>query len=32
MNTKKRIIIVGASGTMGQFLANVLEKENSGNV
>ncbi|ASO07088.1 NAD(P)-dependent dehydrogenase (short-subunit alcohol dehydrogenase family) [Arenibacter algicola] len=28
MNTKKRIIIVGASGTMGQFLANVLEKEN----
>lgn len=28
MNNKKRIIIVGASGTMGQFLANVLEKEN----
>ena len=28
MNTKKRIIIVGASGTMGQFLANLLEKEN----
>ena len=29
MNTKKRIIIVGASGTMGQFLANLLEKENN---
>lgn len=28
MNTKKRIIIVGASGTMGQFLADLLEKEN----
>jgi NAD(P)-dependent dehydrogenase (short-subunit alcohol dehydrogenase family) len=28
MNTKKRIIIVGASGTMGRFLADVLEKEN----
>ncbi len=28
MNTKKRIIIVGASGTMGQYLANLLEKEN----
>lgn len=28
MNTKKRIIIVGASGTMGHFLANLLEKEN----
>lgn len=25
---KKRILIVGASGTMGQFLANLLEKEN----
>lgn len=28
MNTKKKIIIVGASGTMGQYLANILEKEN----
>jgi len=28
MYTKKRIIIVGASGTMGQFLADLLEKEN----
>jgi NAD(P)-dependent dehydrogenase (short-subunit alcohol dehydrogenase family) len=28
MNTKKRIIIVGASGTMGQFMANLLENEN----
>lgn len=28
MNTKKRIIIVGASGTMGKFLADLLEKEN----
>jgi len=28
MNTKKRIIVVGASGTMGQFLADLLEKEN----
>lgn len=28
MNTKKRIIIVGASGTMGRFLADLLEKEN----
>lgn len=28
MNTQKRIIIVGASGTMGKFLADLLEKEN----
>lgn len=28
MNTNKRIIIVGATGTMGQFLADLLEKEN----
>lgn len=28
MNTKKRIILVGASGTMGKFLADLLEKEN----
>ncbi|MCK0190443.1 short chain dehydrogenase [Arenibacter sp. F20364] len=28
MNTQKRIIIVGASGTMGHFIANSLEKEN----
>lgn len=28
MNTKMKIIIVGASGTMGQYLANILEKEN----
>lgn len=28
MKTRKRIIIVGASGTMGEFLADLLEKEN----
>ncbi|WP_294673517.1 short chain dehydrogenase [uncultured Fluviicola sp.] len=28
MNTKQKIVIVGATGTMGQFLANLLEKEN----
>jgi len=28
MNTKMKIIIVGASGTMGQYLADVLEREN----
>ncbi len=28
MNTNKRIIIVGVTGTMGQFLADLLEKEN----
>lgn len=28
MNNKMRIIIVGASGTMGNFLADLLEKEN----
>ena len=28
MNSKKRIVIVGATGTMGQFLADLLEKEN----
>ncbi len=28
MDTRKKIIIVGASGTMGQFLADLLEKEN----
>jgi NAD(P)-dependent dehydrogenase (short-subunit alcohol dehydrogenase family) len=28
MKIKKKIIIVGASGTMGQFLADLLEKEN----
>lgn len=27
MNTKKRIIIVGATGTMGQYLTSVFEKE-----
>ncbi|MBE2230308.1 MAG: short chain dehydrogenase [Chitinophagaceae bacterium] len=27
MNTRKKIIIVGASGTMGKFLADLLEKE-----
>ncbi len=28
MDTRKKIIIVGATGTMGQFLADLLEKEN----
>lgn len=28
MQPKKRIIVIGATGTMGQYLANVLEKEN----
>lgn len=28
MNIKKRIIIVGASGTMGKYLATAFEKEN----
>jgi NAD(P)-dependent dehydrogenase (short-subunit alcohol dehydrogenase family) len=28
MNSKKKIVIVGASGTMGKFLADLLEKEN----
>ncbi|OFZ33320.1 MAG: short chain dehydrogenase [Bacteroidetes bacterium RIFCSPHIGHO2_02_FULL_44_7] len=28
MNAKQKIVIVGATGTMGQFLANLLEKEN----
>tara|TARA_R110002049_G_scaffold52783_4_gene147339 strand:+ start:4510 stop:5118 length:609 start_codon:yes stop_codon:yes gene_type:complete len=28
MNTTKKIIIVGATGTMGQFLANLLQQEN----
>ncbi|MFN3406048.1 MAG: short chain dehydrogenase [Cytophagaceae bacterium] len=27
MNTKKRIIIIGASGTMGKYLATAFEKE-----
>lgn len=27
MNTKKRIIIVGATGTMGRYLTNAFEKE-----
>ena len=27
MNTKKRIIILGASGTMGSYLATAFEKE-----
>jgi len=28
MSTKQKIVIVGATGTMGQYLANVLENEN----